>query len=187
MNLLRRIDAGVALAPLLIFSIGAVTLLSTSSDRVTNQLFFFSFGLALYILAALIDYEFYKHYWFVAYGVVVALLALTYLAGHVVGGAARWLNLSLFTIQPSEFAKVAVVIFTASLISTLKRRSLNPTFLVRLTALFLPVLFLVVVQPDLGTAIILLLIFVGILFYAGVNKIYFVLAFVVFTNSKISS
>ncbi|KKU30599.1 MAG: Rod shape-determining protein RodA [candidate division WWE3 bacterium GW2011_GWA1_46_21] len=179
MNLLRRIDAGVALAPLLIFSIGAVTLLSTSSDRVTNQLFFFSFGLALYILAALIDYEFYKHYWFVAYGVVVALLALTYLAGHVVGGAARWLNLSLFTIQPSEFAKVAVVIFTASLISTLKRRSLNPTFLVRLTALFLPVLFLVVVQPDLGTAIILLLIFVGILFYAGVNKIYFVLAFVV--------
>jgi len=49
----------------------------------------------------------------------------------------------------------------------------------RLAVLFLPMLFLVVVQPDLGTTIILLLIFVGMLFYAGVNKIYFVLAFVV--------
>jgi rod shape determining protein RodA len=103
------------------------------------------------------------------YGGVCLLLLFVLLAGKVGGGSKRWLSLGFFHIQPSELAKVVLLLFSAKILS--KDLSPGPVRFSTIFFLFgltLPLVVVVILQPDLGTAGMLLLSVVLLLLVRGV-------------------
>lgn len=130
----------------------------------------FGLGLIVMLVAALIDIRIWMQFAYVIYGVVVVMLLYVDVAGHIGMGAQRWINLGFILLQPSELMKVAIVLalarfFHAATIDEVR----NPLFLIRpLLLVALPVA-LVAVQPDLGTAIKVILAGGAMFFLAGVS------------------
>lgn len=157
--------------PVLIFSLGFVTLLSTSPERAKSQFIYFIVGYCLFLITSLLDFETYKYYWKYFYLLILGLLVLTFTLGEIRLGSARWIDLGLLTLQPSEFAKIVLILTVSGFLVV---KSNLKAFLY-----FVPVFLFVLLQPDLGTSIVLTAAFIGILFFSGLNKIYFFIAFLV--------
>jgi rod shape determining protein RodA len=116
------------------------------------------------------------------YGFILSLLVLVLLLGNVRLGAQRWLKILWFNFQPSEMAKLAVVIFLARYFSHKGIQDINikPAQFGLLRGLIIPFafvslpVFLVNQQPDLGSAIMLLFIFIIMLYFARVKLRYLI-------------
>lgn len=112
-------------------------------------------GVALMVLVSLVDYRRYAGRWgWVVFGTTLALLAFLALPHgykETVRHTDRWIQIGPFSIQPSEFARVAVLIVLAATASRIRSWS-NPRLLVRLGALVLVPVLLVLLQPNFGTA-----------------------------------
>tara|TARA_Y100001934_G_C12281337_1_gene740078 strand:+ start:174 stop:1319 length:1146 start_codon:yes stop_codon:yes gene_type:complete len=109
------------------------------------------------------------------------LLILVMIIGPDIKGASRWLIISGFSVQPSEFIKPFFVILTAYLISNqYKAIKFLPLFITRLhisLLLLLGILLFLLKQPDLGMSVIIILIWSGQLFLAGISLRWFFLLF----------
>lgn len=147
-----------------------VTTEEGSSFYVTKQLKSFIFSLAIMIVVILIDYRTIGNLSKYIYIVTVILLFLVHTPlGTSRMGAQRWLNLGFGVIQPSEFAKLAIIVTFAKMLEN-RTGKLN-TF----KDLILPVLhvglpfLLIVTQPDLGTSLVFLFIAFMMMFAAGLN------------------
>lgn len=88
-------------------------------------------------------------------------------AGTEVNGAKRWIRLPGIQIQPSELTKVAMIIFTAKVVSMYKKEINNLKFLAVLGIVLIIPLALIEMQPDLSTTILITLIILTIIFCAG--------------------
>lgn len=118
-----------------------------------------------------VNYRFLRHSWIVmsAYGVIVALLAVLVLYGSVWGGAQSWFSLGSFAVQPAEFAKVVLIVVLAKYFS---RRHIEIASFKHLliSGTYALVLFVLVAQqPDFGSAVILFLIWFGMVLLSGIN------------------
>src|SRR5438105_6592842 len=123
-------------------------------------------GLGL-VGALLVDPSFYRRYWRALFGGTVGLMALVILAGAATRGSKRWIDLGFFRFQPSEFGKLLFVLALAGFLADRARRIGEPrTTLVALGLALVPI-FLVFVQPDLGTALVYGAALAAILFVAG--------------------
>lgn len=180
MKSIKSLNIVLFLLPILIFSLGYFTLLSTSPERARNQLIFFIVGFLVYIVISLIDYRLYQPYWKFFFVASLVLLLVTFFLGEARAGSARWINLGVFTLQPSEFAKIALVLALSSIVSSSRAPVSNIKKVAKLVLLSLPMLALVLAQPDLGTAVVLFAILVFMLFYAGLSKWYFISFFTAF-------
>lgn len=108
---------------------------------------------------------------------VIILLLTVIPFGKRVLGASRWLDFGVFMVQPSEYAKVAVILVLAKFFSNINvKRFKNFSTTVIAFIIILPIFILVVIQPDLATSIIIGLLATIILFVAGVPMWEFVLA-----------
>lgn len=134
-------------------------------------------GIPLMIAVALIDPRFWFRIAYPLYAVALALLVAVDVLGEINKGAQRWLDLGFVQLQPSEIMKVAVVLalaryFHSAYLSDVGR----PLYLIPPLAMIGAPVFLVLVQPDLGTAVMIGCSGVGLLFMAGVRIWKFVLA-----------
>ncbi len=111
------------------------------------------------------------------YGVAIFFLLLVFGLGVIRLGAQRWLKIAWFNFQPSEFAKLAIIIFLARYFS---RKSIDDTSLssgkfgifrgIILPFIFVAIpMFLIIEQPDLGSGLMLMLVFVGLLYLTNVR------------------
>lgn len=178
--MLKRFNKPLVILPGLVFLIGYISLLSTTPEKAKTQLAYFLVGVALYFLISTIDYYFFKYYWRYMYLGIMFLLLLTFIMGEVKFGSSSWLRLGLVVIQPSEFAKVVVIVMLSALISLDKASTSNLKKIVKISATVLSAVALVLIQPDLGTALIILCVFAVLMLYGGVSKLYFFLIFSVF-------
>ncbi len=116
-------------------------------------------GFAVMLFLYYGDYQKLKEYgtWLMLIALVLLVLVLIPHVGVMVNGARRWLRLGSFTIQPSEFAKLALVIFMAKLLSEKDKYEIRSFFKGFLPALMVLAMFLILVilEPDFGTAVIL--------------------------------
>ena len=125
-------------------------------------------GVALFVTYR-IDYRAWRRIALVGYLTTLGLLLFVLVAGRTVGGSTRWIDLGALRIQPSEMAKLALIVFIADFLARRedhigdRRRSLHPSLL-----FFAPMGLLVLREPDLGTTIILAVILASLLFVAGV-------------------
>lgn len=156
--------------PLLIFTailfcIGLINLYSTSSSRVEGGIILSAFfakqaiwgllGVFVIIGSTLINYRTVERLAIVAYVIVIILLLMVPLFGKTVYGAQRWLDFRLFSLQPSELAKFAVLILGAKVLAS-ESKSLDWISLFKIAIVGLIPFILIVRQPDLGTAVTVL-------------------------------
>jgi len=162
---------------LLIACIGILNLYSgTSGGEVTatpyyvKQIFWLLIGLALMIPVAFIEYRFYSDFAYFVYAIAFALLLAVLGYGIITSGAQRWVRVGALSFQPSEFVKISFILALAKFFQRPPCREgyslkhLPFPFLL----LFLP-MALILKQPDLGTAIILFLVFFSILLFVRVR------------------
>lgn len=152
---------------LFIYSSGVTSTGIVFSQEYVRQIIWAGMGLLVMLLVAFTDYRIFREvaaYLFVA---MLLLLVITLLFGRVVNGARRWLGIWELGIQPSEFAKLALILVVAKYLDHVKdgiRRL--PTFMLGML-LVLPPTLLVVVQPDLGTATVYFPLYLIMAFVAG--------------------
>ncbi len=137
---------------------------------VVRQLVWIGVGASLMTAAALCDYRALNSYAYPFYVVTLGLLTVVAVAGESTGGSRRWINLGLLKLEPSELAKLAVVLVMVHYLREEPPRGgwrahqmLIPAILLALPAV------LVLKQPDLGTALILVLITATLVFVSGLN------------------
>lgn len=176
---LKKYNWALVILPFLIFSCGFMSLLSTFPEKARAQFVFFITGSVLYVGISFLDYRLLKPYWKGFYFVTLGLLVLTKVLGEVRLGSARWLNLGGIVFQPSELAKIALILLLASFLSEDLSILNNLKKVFTLCLHVLPLGFLVLVQPDLGTSLILFGVFAFVLFYAGFKKLYFLVVFLI--------
>jgi rod shape determining protein RodA len=148
----------------MIIALGLVNLYSATRvaphGLYSQQLVWFAAGIVVFIVTASIDYRAYERLAYALYGIGLVLLVAVLVGGKMVKGSSRWISIGPVGIQPSELAKIAVIIALAKLFSgDPMDLALRPWRYVlgALGLLGLPML-LVMKQPDLGTALILYLI-----------------------------
>ena len=134
-----------------------------------RQLAWVGIGAAALGVTYLVDYRVWRKFALPGYFVSLALLFSVLLFGRTVGGSTRWIDLGFARLQPSELAKIALIVFIADLLASReahigdRRRSLHPALF-----FFAPMALLVLQEPDLGTTAILGMILIAMLFVAGV-------------------
>ncbi|MEE8533701.1 MAG: rod shape-determining protein RodA [Alphaproteobacteria bacterium] len=135
-----------------------------------RQMVRFSVGVAMMLAIALVDVRLWLQSAYVIYAVALVLLVLVEIMGITGSGAQRWVDLWLFQLQPSEVMKIALVMALARYFHglTLDEARRPSALLVPLFLMLAPAA-LVLRQPDLGTALLLLISGTALLFVAGVR------------------
>lgn len=156
----------------MILSASSVTALENSVDPTTffeRQLLGLGLGAIAFVVTSRVHYSYWARFARVGLVVAYGLLLLVLVIGVEVGGSTRWIDVGPLRFQPSELAKLTIVLFVADLLAGRERhigdirRSLNPVLV-----FFIPMALLVFTEPDLGTTIILTVIVLVMLFVAGV-------------------
>jgi len=180
----KMIDYTLLILVLILVVIGLIMLFSTSSynGRVKfhdsgyyfkKQLFATSLGLlGMYIIANM-DYHFLAKYALILYGVSMCLSLAVLFFGDEYNGSKRWLSLGPLSFQPSELAKVAVILFLAHHISSSGKKTVGIGFTARVMAMILPIVGLVGTN-NLSTAIIILGIGVILIFVSNPKYMQFI-------------
>lgn len=140
------------------------------SDK--KQLACFLVGLVLMLILSVVDYHFVLKFHWLIYLVNLALLVYVKVAGDSGGGAQRWIRFGSIGIQPSELAKICIILFFAWMFQKYQEHINSPRVLLMGGCLFLLPFLLIYKQPDLSSSIVLLLIFCTILFLAGLSYWY---------------
>lgn len=147
------------------------TSLSSSSD-VIRQMIFGAGGFVLLFAAARSDYRLWSKLTPWLYGLMVALLVIVLVSSKAVLGAQRWINFGFFQFQPSEFAKLVVIIVLAKFFADHYDQLERPKYLLlSLVYVAVPVL-LVMRQPDLGTALVIMATWLGMALVSRIRKRY---------------
>ena len=135
-----------------------------------RQMIRYGVGLAMAICVALIDLRLLMKWSYATYGMVLVMLAAVEVAGEIGMGAQRWIDLGIFQLQPSELMKIALVLALARYFHGLTYEDVaRPHFLLVPLAMVAAPVVLVLRQPDLGTAGMILLGSGAIFFLAGVR------------------
>ena len=136
----------------------------------TRHMFRFLIGMAALIAVAVVDLRVWLQYAYVVYGVALVLLVGVEIAGKIGMGAQRWIDLKFFLLQPSEVMKVGLMLALARYFHTVSYENTGRIlYLIIPTAMVLAPVVLVMRQPDLGTAGMLLVGGVAMFFIAGVR------------------
>ena len=177
-QLLAHVNWGLVLMLLLLFFVGIVNMYSAGARlmedgmQVTNfyqkQLIWGGVGVAIMITVMLFDYRHLKNVTIFLYIAAIVLLVLVLLVGSVYSGARRWLDLGFVNFQPSEVAKIAVLLMGALVLSRSKE-PLGPLGLLGAISIGILPAVLIVLEPDLGTTINVLLILAGLILFRGIK------------------
>ena len=145
------------------------------AELVPRQAIYAVIGFAVVLIVAAIDYRMWSGLARPLYLFTVGILALIQIAGFVGFGAARWFNVGIATIQPSELAKILMILVMAEYFSHNQTDLQRFSTVVRGLVLVGVPVFLIFIQPDLSTAIVLVVIWFAQVWAAGVRLRHLVL------------
>lgn len=177
-RLISHFDWMLLLLTLAFVAVGIATIYSANYDMGAEhagplpmrQFTWLGLGLIAMFTALSFDYHYVDRLAYPFYGLMLCLLVLVLIVGHSGGGSQRWINLGYFRLQPSEPAKLAIVLVMAKYFQSDEPakgyylRDLWVPF-----ALVIPLVLLTLIQPDLGTAIILGVVFISMVLMGGLR------------------
>ena len=173
----RNFEFIIVLCVAVIFFIGLLFLYSASNSLsqdmskvlVTRQLAWGLFGLVLGVIIMNVDYRRLIDVSYLLYAINLVLLIIVLFWGSRRFGAQRWITIGGFGFQPSEFVKLTFILVLASYLGR-RKETINEMVNIFVPILLLiPPFLLIALQPDLGTALVLVPIFIAMVFIAGVN------------------
>ena len=175
----RNFDYVLLFCILLLGFISLTTMYSTDGGKILFHTKSHFTKLAVFTIMMLIFSFINIKYWFsigyLGYVIVIGLLIWTYLFGITSSGSQRWINLYFINLQPSELMKIFIIICLAKYFHRMKLENVNSiyTILTSLIIILLP-MGLVIVQPDLGTSLLIAISGIAVLWFAGINYKYFI-------------
>lgn len=152
---LKNMEWGLLIVAIILTIIGLVALFSatqeTEYDEFKKQIIWFVASIIMMVIVMLINYETLVKLSPIFYGIFIVLL-IAVLFTEPINGATSWFNIGVFSFQPSEFAKIAVILFLAFVISKIQERYMEdinkPTKLLIIFAAVAIPLLLIIKQPD---------------------------------------
>ena len=169
---LKNIDRLLLFSTIALAVFGIIMIYSATRADVPStyflkrQVMYLLLSLAVMTLAAGFDYRKMMPYSKIFYGIVILLLMLVFLFP-ASGGAHRWIPLWLFDLQPSELAKLAVIMMLATFAADRRMEIIsNREFLQALAIAAVP-MFFIFLEPDLGVTLSVLIIFIGMMLVGG--------------------
>ena len=162
-----------AIAILSIFSIAMVR--SAIAGNITlagydqRQAIFVVIGFAVILITTAIDYKLWSSINRILYYVMAITLGVLYVVGQAVFGSARWFETTFFDIQPSELAKIIIILALAEFFSRNFRKVNDPRIIFRSLLLTLGIVLWIILQPNLGTSIVIIVIWFTLLWASGLN------------------
>ena len=154
-----------------IICIGSATHINLGEDpsNFYKQIVWFAIGIALMLIASIVDYESISRFYVLFYILNILLLLAVLVLGTNAKGATRWIAIGPVNVQPSEFAKLIMIFFLSKFL-TKKQEQINhiPTLLLICTSVAIPVI-LIQKQPSLSASLVLLAILCITLFVAGID------------------
>ncbi len=142
----------------------------------TRGLMWFALAMVAFTLSAAFDYRWLRTLPWVLYLINIGLLLLTMAIGIEINGAQRWVAVAGLTFQFSELSKVLMIAVLAAFLAGRADRIKSVSTLIGAALLTAPPFILIMIQPDLGTALVLVAIMVGALFLAGASLRWMLLA-----------
>ena len=181
-KLLKNMEIGVFICCVILLVIGSIALYSSTQEtdyqELKRQLIWVTISIPIMICIIFIDYELIVKVSPAFYGLFILLL-IAVLFTPVINGATSWFTITEgVKIQPSEFAKIFVILFLAYVMTKVQEKGLDeinrPTRLLLLLAIVGVPVLLIIKQPDYGTAIAFMLAMILMLFVGGINKKYII-------------
>ncbi len=175
----RQIDYPIVLIWLTLVSIGLAAIYSTThgpasefllisvQNNFTRQFMWLGVCLIVSALILTLPIRFYQYGAYPIYGLVVAMLVLALVSGHEVNGARSWLRVGPLQIQVSELAKVGTVLAVAQLLSVRRRNTNSVRYAVLAVLLILVPTIIIILQNDMGTALVFVGLIPVMLFWSG--------------------
>lgn len=157
---------------ILVIALNTIGLLLVGSARPAlqnKQMLGMAAGILLMVFVSLIDYKFILKFSWLIYVAMIGLLLSVIFLGDDAGGAQRWIDLGFMRFQPSEIAKIMVILFFAYYFMKYEEKINTLKVVVMAFALVGIPLLLILKQPDLSTTITTAMIFVSMLFVAGLS------------------
>jgi len=187
LSVLRNLDWILVATIIVLIAIGLVVIYSASYQEarrqhvnyVWRQIIWAGAGIFCFLVACCFEYDKIKKYAYPIYGVMVAVLVALLVLGREQSGVKRWIVLGPISIQPAEFAKLAVIFALAKFLFDARRHRRSILYVLVPLAIVLPPMALIVKQPNLGTAFTLLPVWLGMVFVAGGRIRYLLILFAV--------
>lgn len=182
-KIFKKMDYIIISIVVLLFLVGVIALYSANggidgdTSECTKQIIWFIVGIIGAACIIMVDYNVLGKLWIPLY-VLILILLVAVLFTTPINGATSWFKIGSMSLQPSEFAKIVLILGTAKVIEFFKKReTLNKplSILVILSFVLVPVA-LIIMQPDYGTAMVILVILVTMLFVAGIKWRYVICA-----------
>jgi rod shape determining protein RodA len=192
---LRNLDYGLLLSAALLTLTGLLMLYSLGVEHQGGggkvffyyQLAWLAPALFVGFLCWILNYKLWDRFSWLLYIINILLLIALVIIGKKISGAASWLSVGFARIQPSEFAKIFFVLTFAGYLSR-NRQELNRLLFLSLALLQFIIPFgLIMLQPDLGTALVFLAVFFGMLYVAGVDWLALFAIAVVFASGGVAA
>ncbi len=179
-RLLNNFDWSTLLVAVVLSLIGVLTIYSATRpvlDAVQKtfyirQLYWIALSMVAFFIMVSIDYKWYVRFAYPIFLFGVVLLIIVLVAGKRGMGAQRWINLGFLSFQPSEFFKLLFIIAMSRYLSQIEHsEKLGLRYMAKMGIYFVIIpTFLILRQPDLGTALIVLFIFITMIVTAGARK-----------------
>lgn len=149
--------------------IGVLAVGSAKNELFNRQLAGVIIGITVMIVASFIDYSLILYFYGYLYIINIILLLSVTLFGTKVGGAQRWVNIAGIQFQPSETAKIILILFFAQFIMKYRDSINDLKFIITSVVLLGIPLLLIYTQPDMSTSIMIIVIFCIMLFVGGLS------------------
>ncbi|MCD7885296.1 MAG: FtsW/RodA/SpoVE family cell cycle protein, partial [Lachnospiraceae bacterium] len=156
---------------LILSILGILVVGSAEADYMPRQILGLVLGVVLMIVLSLMDYTWILNFsWFIYLGaIVLLLLVIVSSLGSSGGGATRWLTIGGFRFQPSDIAKIMLILFFARFFED-REEKINTVRTIFSSMLLIGIpLFLILREPDLSTTVVLALVFCAVIFTAGLS------------------
>jgi len=178
---LKNIEWSILICAVILIAIGLFALTSASKaselEDLKKQVIWVIISIPILIITVLVDYRTITKI-SIGFYITSIILLIAVLLTSAINGATSWFNFGPISIQPAEFAKIAVVLFLASIMSKLSRDEINkPLKLAMILGISLIPILLIVLQPDYGTAMAYIVATIVMLYVAGIRKRYIITAF----------
>jgi len=174
-KLLRELDYGTIIFAICIVIFGCINIYSATNKNygtklVKMQIMWFIVSIAVMYVLLVFDYMLIENYAVIIYWAGVALLIYGDVFGTVVNGARSWINVGIGTLQPSEFAKIGMIIMLAKKLDEMEGKINEPKNLLTLMFYVAVPMILIIIQPDMGMTMVSFFIVLGIFYCIGLNQ-----------------
>lgn len=166
---LKDFKFSLLISVLALTCLGIMVIGSAKQSVQGRQIIGLVIGLIALAVVSMIDYVWILNLQWILYGLTIAMLLAVHFFGRDVNGATRWIDFGFTTFQPSELAKILLVLFFAKYIMNHEDEITKPVTIIKAVLLMAVPCFLIYKQPDLSTTISIVLVFCVMMYVGGLS------------------